>query len=298
MGEKVKNFFKQNFGYFIVLFVCGIYILTSFLRIDKTGKTASQIIADGALCLFLGVFINRIFDLQGMMSGHRGERVRDTVAEHSKIVVKISPHIEELDKWCEKANAENYKTQRTKILARAGLKYSACFDEDGVAIPYVADKEKMKDKILRKAELKKIRGYHKAVNLKLTALSGGELTSEGGKQQDPFYFGRTKAQYETQKGLSNVISKFGTAIIFGMYGVDLIDNFSYANLIWQALQVAIFIITGAITMYQSYLFVTDEYKGRIWKKIDNLTKFDNYISNLQKNISIAEADNELDKQFR
>lgn len=44
MGEKVRDFFRQNIGYFIVGFVCVIYILTAFLRIDKTGKTVSQII--------------------------------------------------------------------------------------------------------------------------------------------------------------------------------------------------------------------------------------------------------------
>ena len=297
MGEKVRDFFRQNIGYFIVGFACVIYILTAFFRIDKTGKTVSQIIADGALCFFLGVFINRIFDLQGMMSGSREESVMNTIAEHSKIVLKISPHIEELDKWCEAENAKNYKTQRTKILARAGLKYETCFDEDGVAIPFTVDKEKLKDKALRLAEYRKLRGYHKAVNLKLTALSGGELTSEGGRQQDPFYFGRTKAQYETQRSLKDIFAKFGTAIIFGVYGAELIKDFNYASLIWTTLQVALFLVMGVIKMYQSYMFVTDEYKGRIWKKIDNLQKFDNYIANLPKEEKTVEVEqNELQNE--
>ena len=68
MGEKVRDFFKQNIGYFIIFFVCAVYILTAFLRIDKTGKTVSQIIADGSLCFFLGIFINRTFDLQSRSS--------------------------------------------------------------------------------------------------------------------------------------------------------------------------------------------------------------------------------------
>ena len=288
MGEKVKDYIKQNIGYVVVFFACVIYILTAFLQIDKTGKTVTRIIADGALCFFLGIFINRIFDLQGIMKGDREESVKSTVTEHSKIVMRISPHIEELDKWCEEENARNYKVQRTKILARVGLKYESCFDEDGVAVPFIVDKEKMKDKTLRKTEIKKLRGYHKAANLKLTAISSGELTSEGGRQQDPFYFGRTKAQYETQKGLSDILSKFGTAIIFGVYGVELIKDFSYAYLIWTVLQVAIFLVTGVTKMLQSYLFVTNEYKGRIWKKIDNLQKFDNYIASIQKNNETGE----------
>ncbi len=295
MGEKVKGFFKQNLGYFIIAFVCAVYILTAFLQIDKTGKTIPRIIADGALCFFLGVFINRAFDLQGIMSGEREENVKAAIEEHAKIVLKISPHIEELDRWCEEENAKNYKTQRTKILARVGLKYSSCFDEDGVAIPYMVDREKLKDKYLRKIECKKLRGYHKAAGLKLTALSAGELTSEGGKQQDPYYFGRTKAQYETQRSVKDIIAKIGTAVIFGVYGVDLVKDFSYANLIWTTLQVAFFLMMGIIKMFQAYLFVTDEYKGRIWKKIDNLQKFDNDINNkINKEKTYAEKEcNEL-----
>lgn len=279
MGEKLKNFFKQNAGYFVIAFVCCVYIFTAFLKIDKTGKTLSQIIADGVLYFFLGMFISQMFDLQGMLNGNREESVKAAITEHSKIVMKISPHIEELDKWCEEENAKNYKTQRTKILARVGLKYSTCFDDEGTVIPYTPDKEKMQDKVLKKVELKKIHGYRKAVGLKLTALSSGELTSEGGKQQDPYYFGRTKMQYETQRITTDVFTKLGVAIIFGVYGVELIRDFSYANLIWAILQVAIAVIMGLIKMYQTYLFIIDEYKSRIWKKVDTLQKFDNYINN-------------------
>lgn len=278
MNDKVRSFFKQNLGYFTVGFVSLIYILTAFLTIDETGKTITQIIADGAISFLLGLFINRIFELQGMMNGDREERVRATIEEHGKIVVKISPHIDKLDKWCELENEKNYKLQRTKILARAGLKYDDCFDEGGVAKVWKPDEERLKDKVLRRAELKRLMGFHKAVNLKLTALSGGELTSEGGKQEDPYFMGRTKAQYRTQASIWDSISKLGTAIIFGYYSVKLVQGFNYANLIWTALQVALFLAMGVITMFKAYNYVVDEFRGRIVKKIDNLQKFDNYVN--------------------
>lgn len=282
MNEKVKDFFKQNIGYFVVGFVSIIYIMTAFLTIDTTGKTVAQIAADGAIAFCLGLFINRIFDLQGMMSGDREERVKATIEEHGKIVLRVSPYIDKLDAWCNAENENNYKIQRTKILARVGLRYDDCFDNQGVAKSWTPDAEKMQDRTLRKIEMKKLYGFHKAVNLKLTALSAGGLTSEGGKQQDPFYFGRTKVQFETQRGFWDILTKFGIAIIFGYYGVKLIENFNYVNLIWTTLQVGIFLVMGVIKMYQSYVFVTDEFRGRIIKKIDNLQKFENYINALPK----------------
>ncbi len=280
MNEKVKEFFKHNIGYLIVAFVSAVYIMTAFIAIDRTGKTVAEIIADGAIAFLLGVFINRIFDLQGLSNGDREERVQATKNEHGATVLRISPHIDKLDEWCERENAKNYKVQRTKILARVGLRYDDCFDGDGVAKEWTPSEANMANKVLRKIELKKLKGYSAAVNLKLTALSAGELTSEGGKQQDPFYFGRTKAQYETHEGVFDIISKLGTAFIFGYYGVTLIQGFNYANLIWTSLQVALFLVMGVIKMYQAYNFVVDEFRGRIIKKIDSLQKFENYIKSL------------------
>ena len=282
MNEKIKDFFRQNIGYFVVGFISIVYIATAFITIDETGKSVSQIIADGVVAFLLGVFINRVFDLQGMMSGEREEKVVATKKLHGEMVMKISPSIEKLDDWCEEENRKNYKVQRTKILARVGLKYDDCFDDNGVAKPYKVDQSRLNDKYLRKQELKRLAYYNKAVNLKLTALSAGELTSEGGKQQDPYYFGRTKAQYEANQSIMDIISKIGIAVIIGYYGVGLIEEFSYATLIWNTLQVGLFLVMGVIKMYQAYTFITDEFRGRIIKKIDNLQKFENYINTLPK----------------
>lgn len=296
MNEKIKDFFKQNIGYFVVGFLSLVYIATAFITIDETGKSISQIIADGVIAFLLGVFINRVFDLQGMMNGEREEKVVATKQLHGEMVMKISPNIEKLDDWCEIENKKNYKVQRTKILARVGLKYEDCFDDDGVAKPYHADPNRLKDKYLRKQEIKRIAFYNKAVNLKLTALSAGELTSEGGKQQDPYYFGRTKIQYETNQSVMDIISKIGISVIIGYYGVKLIEEFNYATLIWNTLQVGLFLIMGVIKMYQAYSFITDEFRGRIIKKIDNLQKFDNYIS-IQQNVKEIQNDKEQISEF-
>lgn len=282
MGEKTKEFFRNNIGYMIVAVVAAIYIATSVITMGRTGKTIGEIISDGAIVLFLGVFINRIFDLQGMINGERQERVQNTVMLHGEIVTRISPHIDKLDKWCEKQNDEALKVQRTRILAGEGMKYSDYFDESGVAKNFIIDEAKLKNKLSRGDELRRIKCYRKALRLKLTPITAGSLTSEGGRKQDPFFFGRTKSQYERQVAVKDLISKIAVACLFGYYGAELVQDFSWASLVWKVLQVGIFLIMGVIKMYQSYMFVTDEYRGRIVKKIDNLQKFENYINALPK----------------
>lgn len=278
MGEKARDFLKKNIGYMIVGLLSAIYIATSVITMGKTGKTIGEIMADGAIVLFLGVFINRIFDLQGMMNGEREERVQDTIRMHGEAVVRVSPYLDRLDKWCEEKNEEALKMQRTKILAGEGMRYDDYFDERGGAKTFVVNKDRLKDKFLRSDEIKRLRCFRKALRLKLTPLTASGLTSEGGKKQDPYYLGRTKSQYERGATISDVITKVIIACLFGYYGAELVQDFSYADLIWKALQIGIFFITGVIKMYQSYMFVVDEYRGRIVKKIDNLQMFENYIN--------------------
>lgn len=278
MGEKARDFLKKNIGYMVVGLVSAIYIATSVITMGKTGKTFGEIMADGAVVLFLGVFANRIFDLQGMMNGDREERVQETIRLHGEAVVRVSPYLDRLDKWCEEKNEEALKMQRTKILASEGMRYDDYFDEKGGAKLFVVNKDRLKDKFLRGDEIKRLRCFRKALRLKLTPLTASGLTSEGGKKQDPYYLGRTKSQYERGATISDVITKVIIACLFGYYGAELVQDFSYADLIWKALQIGIFFITGVIKMYQSYMFVVDEYRGRIVKKIDNLQMFENYIN--------------------
>ena len=273
--EKFKDMLQKCAGYVAVAFVSAIYIATAFIQIDETGKSVARIIADGAIVFILGVFINQIFDLQGIANGERDERFRATVALHGQTVVEISPYIDDLDEFCQKKNEENLRLQRTRLLATQGMRYDDYFDPDGSAKGFILDENSMKYKETKRLELKRLKYYEKAVRLKLTLLSAGELTSEGTKSEDPYDFGRDKEQYHRQVSMSDVISKIGTALIFGYYSASLIENFSYAALIWNVLQVAIFILMGIIRMNSSEMFITDEYRGRIVKKINILEMFKN-----------------------
>ena len=95
--ENTKKYLKQYFGYLVIALVCSIYIARGIITIEETGKTVGQILGDGFLALFVGLFINSVFGLQGMMDGDRNEKVIATNLAHAKIVDKIAPHIDKLD---------------------------------------------------------------------------------------------------------------------------------------------------------------------------------------------------------
>lgn len=287
MNKRIKDFFRMSSGYLVVGFITAIYVSTAFLRLDETGKTVNQIIADGALVFFLGYFIDRVFTLQGMMNGEMDLRFQNTFSLHGDTVLKISPYIDKLDEWCRLKNEENLKMQRTRILASEGMRYSDYFNDDGSAKNVCVDTVKMKNRHLRRVERKRVKCFVKALHIKLTPITAGELTSEGDRIGDPYNFGRSKKQYERQMSISDIISKVCIAFIFGYYGVRLIENFSFVNLIWTAMQAAMFLLVGVSRMYNSYFFITGEFRGRIVKKINFLEMFWSYIS---KDAEKAEAD--------
>lgn len=289
--NKTRDFFRKYMGYLAIALVSVCYVLTALLEFIETGKTAQQIIADGTLVFLLGFFINRLFDLQGIMDGERDENFRASMTYHGKAVERISPHIDLLDGWCDDKNRENLRTQRTRILATEGLKYTDYFDEDGTAKELKVDEDKLNNRFLRKMEMKRIKCFYKALHVKLTPLSACELTSEGSDMNDPYYFGRTKREYEKQASLSDIISKVAIAVIFGYYGVSLIKDFSYAKLIWNGLQVAIFVLMGFVKMFNSYIFITGEFRGRMVKKVNVLEMFLRFVDPKAKPI-VAEPTEE------
>lgn len=272
MGEKSSEFLRRNAGFFAAGAVSLAYLFTAFVTVEGTGKSLSRIIADAALAFFLGFFINRLFDLQGLAIGDRDPRMEAAARAHGELVARLSPYMDRLADFCARENAENYRTQRTRLLAGGGLRYADCFSEDGLPFPYAAGPRRTREE--KRAEKRRHRAWARAVRLRLSPVTPENLTGEGGCAEDPFRFGRSKGQYEKQASLSEVISKAGTSLIFGYYGVRLVEEFSYAALIWTVLQICLFLAMGVLRMQRARRFIVEEYRGRVLRKTDLLRKFE------------------------
>jgi hypothetical protein len=57
--------------------------------------------------------------------------------------------------------------------------------------------------------------------------------------------------------------------------VKLIEDFSWGALIYTGIQTAIFLVIGGIALLKAYIFVTEEQREAMIKKINNLEKFRN-----------------------
>lgn len=278
MNERGKRFLRgimNSAGYIAVFLVCAAYIATALIGITGGGKTVEQILSDTAIIFILGITINRLSDSQGMINGKNDPEFKATQHLHSDVVLRVAPYIDKLDEWCTIKNAENLKDQRIKILAAKALRYDDYFGDNGK--PYEVDEKRIANKYTKKSELERLAAYEKALNLRLTPITSGSMTTDGEHPEDPYKPARSKRSYEAGRTVYDIISRFVTAIILGYYSVALLENFQWDKLIWHAFQVCLFIVCGVIRMQQSYIYITDEYRQSIVRKIDNLSKFEGWV---------------------
>ena len=120
------------------------------------------------------------------------------------------------------------------------------------------------------------RAYKRAVNVKIKHLSASSLTSDGAEYDNPYDFGRSKREFSKGKGIYDALSRIIMAIIFGYFGVTLVSEINLALIIWNTLQIVMYITGGVIGMYSAYMFIVDDYRMSIIRKIDQLQRFKLY----------------------
>jgi hypothetical protein len=261
----------KNAGYLVVVLVSLVYIASSLVMISKTGKSILEIIGSGFLSLIVGILINSAFRSIGIRRGEEDERTTSTNQLHASAVEEIIPYIDMLDDYCEAENARLIRRIRTRILAKVGLKYESCFDEDGTVKELKIDTSATKK---QQRALK--RAYKRAVFVKIKHLSASALTSDGVEYDNPYDFGKSKRDFSKGKGVYDALVRIIMAVIFGYFGVSLVSEINLALIIWNTLQIIMYITGGVIGMYSAYMFIVDDYRMSIIKKIDQLQRFKLY----------------------
>lgn len=271
------DIFYKSSGYVAVILISLCYVLSSLILISRTGKSVYEIISSGIISMAVGSLINGIFRGIGISRGEENEKILCTAREHALAVESVLPHIDRLGEYCELENKRALSLARGKILAREGMKYSDFFDSDGVAKPFCEYKgDEWREK--RKSNRQR-RAYNRARLLKIKPLTPYKLTSDGGNENDPFNFGTSKKKYRTHKNASDILTRVALAIIFGYFGASLCSEINAAVLIWNTLQIVLYIGSGILQMYNSYMWIVDDYRQGIIKKIDILKAFSLYVTN-------------------
>ena len=277
MKQETRDFIRNFFGYITVALISAAFVAFEFVHVEKSGKGVLEIIADGAIGFIFGITINIFLRMQGLLSGENDEGYLATKSLHGETVERITPHINQLEPWCDKMNASELKKQRTRILSRSELRYDDYFDEDGNGKGFNIEKPPEDDKDEIKLYYDKRHAYYKALRLKLTPLSSASLIGETVNVDDPFYFGQSVIEYQKSSTIEDAVMKLIIAFSLGYFCVDSILDFSIAALIWQVLQVSIHLFLGILKMRGAYFYMVNDNRGQMIQKINHLSNFESEV---------------------
>lgn len=293
--EKFKNGVINSIGFIVVGAVVVVFMAKNFVEIGESGKTVSEIIADGIFALVFGWAIKMLLGYQGILSGMNSKKVLDTLNQQATAIKKIECYLPLLPKFCDRENAELRIKHRKLILSKELISYEDVFCDDSSRLQAVIKEkcENIRDdatridakdlrsklrqaKLFFKRKLKKraiLRCVRKANNVHFAELTQHSLTTDGGRNNNPYKFPEPLAKHISKKAILSLPISILFAVVFGYYGYRLVDNPTWATVIGGLIQIGSFLAVGTLQFLKEYLYSTDTYRKGTVRKIDILERF-------------------------
>ena len=283
--QKIKDFARMNMANMATVMICVLYFCSAFLTpAHRDDISVWEIFLNSILAFMASMSLNNLYNNKAIMAGLSEPSIVKAADTHNERIDNVteSNAMDDLDAWCKEQNKKNYRNQRVRILSKVGLSYGDCFTEEGFAkeVELVKPKIKMaatwglRMYMLRRAMVRRqLKAFKKAVQLRLSELSAGELTGEGANGNDPFNLGRGIAEYRKQIAAKNTTSKIVFSFVAGYMAADLIAEFSWLKLMLNTLQILLFLVMASIQYINTSSFMLGEYKERLTKKGRYLLKF-------------------------
>lgn len=260
------EFMKKYLIDLVVAVALIVYVFKAIATVGIADKSIIGILGDGALAFVFANLIAELLRKQGLLSGKSNSSYIATMREYGKVIDEVTPYIEKLDNWCDKANEKNAVAVITQTLSTYGISYNRF--ASGIQSP--TDMEK---KVL-----------NKVAKLKLHKCCTYELMSEVDDKGERFSLGMTTQQYLKKASFSGTIIAIVCALIFSYFTLTPITVFSTGALVWAIAQAAFFLIKGVTAFFQAYMFITDNHRNRIILKTNLLYEFKNEIEKENKEI--------------
>ncbi len=261
--EKVARFFASQAVNIILLIIVAVYALSGLINIQETGKTPLEILASGFIAMVLAWSISTLLGQKGILSGQRSEIYNKTMAEYGNKVSSIDGHTDEFEKFCEEQKAyEKEKIQRS-IIASAGLKWDKVFVDGQFVI--TTDLTKDEKKAIKKAILARV------YNMEAGYILGG-MEQELKSTKD-----ESLASFQIKESARTGFLKVINSVIFGIYSIQIMQDFNWAAVIWKMLEVSVWMGFGYMAFFTNYEFVIDKYRKQIISKINLIVKFNDIL---------------------
>ena len=282
--RKFSYILKENLQKITIFLVSIVYIVQGIFKLEEKETTLLEVIGSVGLSIAVGIVISSSLTSMGLREGRRGELFQASMERYGKVKNEAVPYFDKISGWCEYKNAIDLEERKKEIIQGAGLVWKAF--KFGY---YEGHQDKLTDKQKKALE--------EAKTCKILRISSQELLSDLPKMKHHSIFGKeskfgeSEQDYRTRDNLVNTITRLGLAVICGLYSLEpLITKENrwemFAGLIWNTMQIVMWLSLGIIKYVNAKAFIEDEYRQtHIIQKTEYLNEF---IITMQKNPTVIE----------
>lgn len=291
--KKRKNLFefiRDNFQKIMLIAICVLYISQGLFSLEKKQATILEIAGNIGLSICVGILISNNLRSMGVKSGRTSEIFIASMQIYGEVKQKATPMFDKLPSWCEYKNAQELEFRKKEIIQGAGLNWR------GYKLGFYDEHPEKMNETQKKA-------FDEAKNCKIVKFYSNELLSDLPHVdiRVKSRFGRTVKDYKKNEAIPEVITKVALGIICGLYTLRPLlteGNASekIAGIIWNSMQIILWLIMGMLKYYDAKSFIVDEYRQtHVIQKTELLNEFIVTMQNNPKVIEEYDEDLEIDE---
>lgn len=269
-----------------IIVVIGLtYAASGLTDIITKGKTIEEIIIAGGLATLVSWIISIVLSELGFVHGFSHDDY--TKAKHSKgqALWIITPNINKLPKFCQKASMDEYKKNTISYLTKVGLTYEKFQKGEIYKRPKPLEPLTKENKSLNKRlkqENKQVARYNKKVDRIIKKIQKcyydvytyNELVNGIDKPVTKKKKRPSVERYRTTKYSAKLVSSIITGIMFGYYGLMLRENPDWGMVIYLSIQFALFVAGGLVQYMRARMYVLNILRTALIEDTNALYRFD------------------------
>ena len=287
LKTKASSTVREKLQIVIIALICCVYIAHGLFTLEESKQTIAEIVGNIAWSGTIGVIISSMFTSQGLKDGRNTELFLNSLKAYGDSKSRATPWFDKLTTWCSYKNAYDLEIRKREIVEGAGLNYRA------FTVGYYDEHPE----VLTEDQLKALENVDTCKVLKITQR---ELLSDMPKNKfsEKNRFGETVLEYQTKGTILDIIIKLALAIICGLYTLEPIKDSNWAGLVWNLLQILMWLSFGFQKYIDSKYFM--EYEYRQSHLVQKTELFNEFIVTMQNNPNIIytyddNIDEEVDK---
>lgn len=287
LKTKTSSTVREKLQIVIIVLICCVYIAHGLFTLEESQQTVAEIVGNIAWSGTIGVIISSMFTSQGLKDGRNTELFLNSLKAYGDSKSRATPWFDKLTTWCSYKNAYDLEIRKKEIVEGAGLNYRA----------YTVGYYDEHPDVLTEDQLKAL---EKVDTCKILKITQRELLSDMPKNRfsEKNRFGETVLEYQTKGTVLDIVVKLALAIICGLYTLEPIKDSNWAGLVWNLLQILMWLSFGFQKYIDSKYFM--EYEYRQSHLVQKTELFNEFIVTMQNNPNIiytydVNIDEEVDK---